>query len=161
MLNLEPLIARLVEDVLRAIGSLTLEELRDLIAPSTTALPRKSPTVPHVPVPSRRAKRPLPRRPLKSPPATVSDPGTAAVRAIPELPAGADITDPDRLLATASPPQQVLPAAEVGVPVSEDEPPSSTVRPVFVSGVSLRPGERLASPSGASIVIRRAKKAKA
>ena len=160
MLNLEPLIARLVEDVLRAIGSLTLEELRDLLAPSMAASPRKSATVPHVPVRSHRAKRPLPRgRVTKASPASVSDQDRAAPGAIPEPPAGADITDPERLLATARPPQQVLPAAEVGLLGSEDEPPPSSVRPVVGSVVPLRPGERLASTSGAGIVIRRAKKA--
>lgn len=158
MVNLEPLIARLVEDVLRAIGSLTLEELRDLISPSTAASPRKSRAVPSVPVPSRRAKRSLPRRTVTSaPPASVSDQGRAAPGVVPEPPTGADITDPERLLATAPPP---LPRGESDVRAAgEDPPPSSTVRAFVASVVPLRPGERLASASGASIVIRRAKKA--
>jgi hypothetical protein len=158
MLNLEPLIARLLEDVLRAIGSLTLEDLRDLMAPSPTASPRRSPAVPRVPVPSRRAKRRLPRRTVaNSPPPSASDKGRATPPAIQEPPAGADITDPERLLATAGPP---LPRGESDMRVDgEGEPPSSTVRPVGGSVVPLRTGETLASAPGSGVVIRRTKKA--
>jgi hypothetical protein len=157
MLKLEPLVARLVEDVLRALRSVTLEDLRDLAAPSATPSPRKSAAVPHVPVVHRRAKRRLAVGRVKnSPPARVADQGRAARDAIVDLPAGADITDPERLLATARPP---LPDREGGAPSDGEEPPAGAVSPGVGSVVPLRPGERLANASGASIVIRRAKKA--
>jgi hypothetical protein len=157
MLNLEPLVARLVEDVLRALGSLTLEDLRDLAAPSATPSPRRSAAVPYVPVVRRRAKakRRLARgRARNSPPARVAN-NRAAAGAIVDLPAGADITDPERLLATARAP---LPDREGGAPADGEEPPAGAVSPRVGSVVPLRPGERLASASGTSIVIRRAKK---
>jgi hypothetical protein len=76
MLKLEPLVARLVEAVLRALGSLTLEDLRDLAAPSATPSLRKSAAVPHVPVVRRRAKQRLALgRVRNSPPARVADQG--------------------------------------------------------------------------------------
>jgi hypothetical protein len=157
MLNLEPLVARLVEDVLRALGSLTLEDLRELAAPSATPSPRKSAAVPDVPVVRRRAKRRLaPGRVRSSPPARVADQGRAAPGAIVDLPAGADITDPERLLATARPP---LLDREGGAPTDGEPSPAGAVRHGVGSVVPLRPGERLASASGASVVIRRAKKA--
>jgi hypothetical protein len=143
MLNLEPLIARLVDDVLRAIGTLTLEDLRDLAAPSTMAA---------------RAKRPLPRRKVtRSRSKGASDSDGAAPGAVMELPAEGDITEPERLLATARP--HVLTDEDRGRADREEEPPSSSVRPVVGFVVSLRPGERLASAPGAGVVIRRAKKA--
>jgi hypothetical protein len=157
MLKLEPLVARLVEDVLRALGSLTLEDLRDLVAPSATPSPRKSAAGPHVPVARRRAKRRLALgRVRNSPPARVADQGRAAPGAIVDLPAGADITDPERLLAAARPP---LPDREGGAATDGEEPAAGAVRPGVGSVVPLRAGERLANASGASIVIRRAKKA--
>jgi hypothetical protein len=158
MLKLEPLVARLVEDVLRALRSVTLEDLRDLAAPSATPSPRKSAAVvPHVPVVHRRAKRRLALERVKnSPPARVADQGRAARDSIVDLPAGADITDPERLLATARAP---LPDREGGAPTDGEEPPAGAVSPGVGAVMPLRPGERLANASGASIVIRRAKKA--
>ena len=162
MLNLEALIARLVEDVIRAIRSATLEELRDLNTASTTASPRKSSTTPRFPGSSPQAKRHLPRRAVVDPhPGNASDrTTTSADGAIRGLPSGDDITDPERLLATTPStwPVQTSVSGEGGVPTGpEEEPPSGTTQPVVDAVVRLRPGERLASVSGASVVIRRAK----
>jgi hypothetical protein len=41
----------------------------------------------------------------------------------------------------------------------DEEPPASTDRPSVGAVVSLRPGEQLATASGAGVVIRRRKKA--
>jgi hypothetical protein len=160
MVNLEPLIVRLIEDVLRAIRGATLEELRDLMAAST-ASPRNSSAVAGVPVSSRRVKPRVPRR-------TVGDAqlrkvsnraDAAAGGTIRDVPAGADITDPERLLATTPLPRAQRGSVPGALTSPEQEPPSSTVRPVLGSVVSLRPGESLASASGAGVVIRRARKA--
>ncbi|MGO9837423.1 MAG: hypothetical protein ACLP1X_24805 [Polyangiaceae bacterium] len=157
MLKLEPLVARLVEDVLRAIGRLTLEDLRDLAAPSAAPSPRKSAAVPRIQVVRRRAERRLALGRVRNwPPAGMADQGSAAPGAIVDRPEGADITDPERLLATARPP---MPDRDGGAPTDGEESPAGAVRPGVGSVVPLRPGERLASASGASVVIRRAKKA--
>ena len=142
MLNLEPLIARLVDDVLHALGTLTLEDLRDLLAPSTIA---------------SRTKRPLTPKVTRSRSQSASDKGRAGPRAVMEPSAEADITDPEQLLETARP--HMPPGEDHGRADREEPPPSSSVRPVVGSIVSLRPGERLASAPGAGVVIRRAKKA--
>jgi hypothetical protein len=164
MLNLEPLITRLVEDLLRAIRGTTLGELRELTAPSNRASTRKSSAARHARGPSRRVKRRLPRKiATDSQSRSVSDRADAvSVGAILGLPTGADITDPERLLETTPlirPPRAPDPCEGGALDDPEEEPPSSTVRPVVGSVVSLRPGESLVSASGAGIVIRRAKKA--
>jgi len=164
MLNLEPLIARLVEDVLGAIRGATLGELRELMAPSNRALTGKSSAARHVPIPSPRVTRRLPGRTVRgSQSRSVSDRADAlSVGAILGLPREADITDPERLLDTTRlpRPQQAPARGEGGVlDGPQEEPPSITVRPVLGSVVSLRPGESLVSASGAGIVIRRVKKA--
>ena len=163
MLNLEPLVTRLVEDVLRAVRGTTLAELRGLTAPSNRASTRKSSAARHA-GPSRRVKRRLPRKiATDSQSRSVSDRADAvSVGAIVRLPTGANITDPERLLETTPliRTQQAPAPCEGGAADDpEEEPPSSTVRPVVGSVVSLRPGESLVSASGAGIVIRRAKKA--
>jgi hypothetical protein len=164
MLNLDPLIARLVEEILRAIRSATLEELRDLTAPSKRTSTSKSSAARRVPVRSRRVKRRLPGRvdtKLRS--RSISDRADALPeRTIPEPTAEADITDPERLLAMAPLPRarRASVPGESGARANrEEEPPPSNVRPVVRLAVSLRPGERLANIPGAGIVIRRSKKA--
>jgi hypothetical protein len=151
MLNLKPLVARLVEDVLQAIRQATLAELHELTAASNRASPRKPSAARRVPIPSGQVKRPSRGRvaaELRS--GDVSNPADgASVGAIREPTTGADITDPERLLAASSTPGQVA---------SEEQPPPLSVRPKVSSVVTLRPGERLASASGAGIVIRRHKK---
>ena len=62
----------------------------------------------------------------------------------------ADITEPEELLGATPPSGPVAPY---------EKRPSSTVLPPVGSVLSLRPGETLASAAGASIVIRRAKRA--
>jgi hypothetical protein len=151
-------------DVLRAIRGITLAELRGLTAPSNRASARESSSARPAPGPSRRVKRRLRRKiATDSQSRRVSDRGDAvSVGAILGLPAGADITDPERLLETTplTRPQQAPAPSEGGAADDpEEEPPSSTVRPVVGSVVSLRPGESLVSASAAGIVIRRAKKA--
>jgi hypothetical protein len=164
MLNLESLIARLVEDVLLAIRGATLAELRELVAPSDRGSTGEPPAAFRVAIPGRRVRR---RRPGSIVPDSqsrdVSDRADAgSVVATRERPTGGDITDPESLLAIPPPPkpQQVPAPDESGVPAGPEEaPPPSSVRLVRESGVSLRPGETLASASGTGIVIRRAKKA--
>jgi hypothetical protein len=163
MLNLDRLTARLVEEILRAIRSATLEELRDLTAPSKRTS-SKSAAARRVPVPSRPVKRRLPGRVDTRLRSRIISEGADALpgRTIPEPTAEADITDPERLLARAplSGARRASVPGESGAPAHrEEEPPSSTVRPVVRLAVPLRPGERLASMPGASVVIRRSKRA--
>ena len=159
---MEPLIARLIEDVLLAIRGATFAELRELVAPSDRASTGESPAPLRAPVPGRRVRRRLPGRFVAdSQSRDVSDradPGS--VVATRDAPTSGDITDPESLLATPPPkPQQVPAPDEGGVPARPAEaPPPSSVRLVRESVVSLRPGESMASASGAGIVIRRAKK---
>ena len=166
MLNLEALIARLVEDVIRAIRSATLEELRDLNTASTTASPRKSSTTPRFPGSRPAAQRRLARRAVVDPhPGNASDrTTTSADGAIrwsslgrrshhgPGAPPGNDAFD----LARAN---LCCLRRGGGAPTGpEEEPPSGTTQPVVdAASCDCCPGERLASVSGASVVIRRAK----
>ena len=172
MLNLEPLIARLVEDVLCSIRTVPLAEL---ISPSGRASPSKSTAARRVPIrpDGRRDRDPeVGRRHVKRPLHTTESQSRSAlnradaVGALHEPSTGADITDPARLLAMTRQlhlpphPEEAPATAGGGAPtVPEEEPPSSTVRPVLGSVVRLRPGESLASTSGAGIVIRRPKRA--
>jgi len=168
MLNLEPLIARFVDDVLGAIRRASPEELRralELEPPVRTAPRRKlQAAAPRQPVkaPAGRA-RPRPR-PAALPARAVSLPAPevtpAATTREPDAPAVGEITDPGALLDAA--------VAEYGAPrayewlLTTEETPqpesASTPSPRRQSEVALRAGESLARSSGNGVVIRRAKR---
>ena len=150
MLNLEPLIANLVNDVLRALRGVTLDELRELVAIASP--------------PSGRAQ--ASRRGARRAPGRSARPWTTAKRGAdtPLAPEGSfvEITDPDRLLAaamTASPREAPEPPGRS--PAGPDEePPRSTERLTTAAAkVALREGETLARPlGGAGPVVRRVKR---
>jgi hypothetical protein len=157
MLNLEPLIARFVDDVLQTIRAASLEELREACAPA--ALSRgasaqrkgapKGRQSRRVPVPLRKEAELAERVPTPAPHAAPE----------PEPLAVAEITDPVRLLA-AAPVHEDAPTSPTGVPEDvEEEPPPSTERPAPEATVALREGESLVRAGGAGVVIRRAKRA--
>lgn len=164
MLNLEPLIARLVEDVLRCIGEATLAELEAvtatrLAAPKPARATRRSPR--------RSARRNPPRaiRPAAAPPPSgdvLEPPGFDA------------ITRPeDLLVATAHTaaaasvvPPAVVPAATAnanetayddGSADAEEGGPPSSVQPARPSTPTLRDGESVVRATAAGVVIRRAR----
>jgi hypothetical protein len=165
MLNLEPLIARLVDDVLRAIRTATLAELRAVLASSELDLERK----PRLAAPSRVAPPPevkrVPASRRKPPPAPAA---LAAPRSHPEPEPHSEITDPERLLAppSAPPPSERVETAPQDEPVvaaPEEAPPESPAPAAVVHAVGhaparLRVGESLANTTGTGVVIRRAKK---
>jgi hypothetical protein len=169
MLNLEPLIARFVDDVLRAIRAASLEELREACAPrgATPVAPSRRASAPRK-TRSKATVRPRPRpTPGRREPLRNSHPArTERAESIgggplpaPEPALGAEITDPDRLLAAALPPEDA-PTSPTGAPEEpEEEPPPSTERPAPSAPVALREGETLARADGAAVVIRRAKRA--
>jgi len=166
MLNLEPLIVRLVDDVLRAIRGATLAELRAVLASSEHELQRKS-----------RALGPwVARTPAKRAPSSRVMPLSAFIetRSHPEPEPHSEITDPERLLAPPTPlpppPTERFEAPSVPSasrePVEPDEPPPTPPAPVaaavaYSAGnapTRLRMGESLANTTGIGVVIRRAKK---
>ena len=152
MLNLQPLIARFVDDILRLIREAAAEDLRSLVARD-----------------ARRSRQP---HPVKHSAAIrhrriVDDPGqrsrglTAAADLSPP-PTVAEITDPEALLAgTAPEPAGARADARAeGRLESESHGPASTVRPMQGdSPVRLMGNETLARVSNAGIVIRRARRA--
>ena len=54
MLDLQPLVDRFVEDVLRAVRGASLDELRELLAPGTPARVRRPPAAVPRAAPARR-----------------------------------------------------------------------------------------------------------
>jgi hypothetical protein len=165
MLNLEPLIARFVDDVLRAVRRTNLNELRDLLVTAPAAAPgapRRRAAAPGKAPAGLRTAKPMAPAPagdalaLKPRPARTETPADHVPTSEPlEI---AEITDPERLLADAAPSGALAPylAAE-GEP--EEEPPPSTERLAARPTVALREGESLARDAGAGIVIRRRKRA--
>ncbi len=161
MLDLQPLVDRFVEDVLRAVRGASLDELRELLAPGTPARVRRPPAAVPRAAPARRQARP--KRP-------VSAAATSALRkaapaalapepAVPEPPAFAEITDPERLLAATVAPRGATAPLEAPPADLEGEPPPSAERPTGGATARLRAGESLARATGAGVVIRRAKRA--
>jgi hypothetical protein len=158
ILNLELLIARFVDDVLRTIRAASLEEVREACAPAAwsrraSAQRKGAPKgrqSRRVPVPPRKEALELAERvPTPEPHAAPE----------PEPPAFAEITDPVGLLAAAPVPEDA-PTSPTGVAedVAEERPPS-TERPAPEATVALREGESLVRAGGAGVVIRRAKRA--
>jgi hypothetical protein len=172
MLNLEPLIARLVNDVLHAIRGAALVELRAVLESSERELERK----PRALGPSGVA-----RAPAKSVPASRGRRSLAAgalteSRSHPEPEPHSEITDPERLLAPASSQPPPPPSERIGdapsveatqeEPVEAEEEPANSPAPVAEvvahsagnAPARLRVGESLANTTGTGMVIRRAKK---
>jgi hypothetical protein len=170
MLNLEPLIARLVDDVLRAIRSATLAELRAVLESSEQDLERKS----RAPDPLRTARPPAKRVPASRVTRLAAQAVVTESRSHPEPEPHSEITDPERLLArptppAAPPPEEADPppaGGAQGESVEPEEEPPNTPAPVapavtHTAGnapARLRVGESLANTTGTGVVIRRAKK---
>jgi hypothetical protein len=163
MLNLEPLIARLVDDVLGAIRTATLAELRAVLASSELDLERK----PRLAAPSPVARPPEVKRVPASRRKPPSAPASLGVqRSHPEPEPHSEITDPERLLAPPVPPPprvDTAPQDEPVVAAPEEAPPESRASTPVVHAVGhaparLRVGESLANTTGTGVVIRRAKK---
>jgi hypothetical protein len=167
MLNLQPLIARLVDDVFRAVRAASVEELRDLLAPRTATAPARAR---RKPAPKRTRPAP-PARPTRQPAAPKAAAGEPAT--LPEPPVLAEITDPERLLswtavangvtalqelATSAPPSVILEVplvAPVASAEPDDHPPTSSLRPTVGALPALREGESVVRAAGAGLVIRR------
>jgi hypothetical protein len=134
MLDLQPLVTRLVEDILRAIRAASLDELRG---------PAKGAAKP-------RRRAPTPRRPPKRP-----------VAVAPERPSLTDITDPEALLglaAWAAAEAPAPPAAPCEIALLRGESLHPNERPAAAARAHLRAGETLAREAGTGVVIRRAKR---
>lgn len=154
MLNLKPLVAGLVEDVLRAIGEATLDELDGRRA---THEPKRA-----------RSTRPAGRReaPKRAPsrvsrPAPAADTHSLSNDAI-ESPAFDFITGPEDLLVGAGESAPVAPALAPQIAVENEESigcadvvPPSGERPVDAPTPTLRAGERVVRATAAGVVIRR------
>jgi hypothetical protein len=157
MIDLQPFVARFIDDVLRAIRKAPLEELREVLANGQADPPAKRPRLPASKPegPAQRAARPTPRKSVRQPRAMA-----APLEAMPELESAADITDPERLLAAAvAEPNGAVSAQEAFEGAEEEEPPASTARPTAGAAVVLRAGESLVRAAGVGLVIRRQKRA--
>jgi hypothetical protein len=148
MLNLEPLIARLVEDILHAIGDATLAELEAVTEREAAA------TVRTAPVRARQLARARGAR-LSNADSTTPEPLGAD-----------DITNPEQLLTPMPPPdvtEKTL-APSKAVERKQHSEPEEEGAPTPVQQVShhrtpLRAGETVARASAAGVVIRRPKRA--
>jgi hypothetical protein len=169
MLNLEPLIARLVEDVLRCIGEATLAELEAVTATRLAA-----------PKPARATRRSPRRSARRNPPRAIRPAATPPPSGDVLEPPGFDaITRPEDLLVATAPtaaaasvvPPAVVPAATApaatananetayddGSPDAEEGGPPSSVQPARPSTPTLRDGESVVRATAAGVVIRRAR----
>ncbi|HEY1697931.1 MAG TPA: hypothetical protein VGG39_37485 [Polyangiaceae bacterium] len=161
-LDLETLVARLVEDVLRAVRGATLDDLRELFSPG--APPAPSPPTRRAPARtnSRSARRqPAPKGGKRVPAPVARRPrAAAAAMQAPEPPVQAEITDPERLLAgePAEVPDSAPTAPHDAPGESPDVPPPDRPEPAPGGSVRLREGESLAGTAGGAIVIRRARR---
>lgn len=172
MRQLDPIIARFVDDVLRLATEATRDSLRRLLGEAARQpWTRRTAGTPGIVTSasaselSDRTPEELPR-PRSSPP--VRGPGRRSALAIVTTDvapptAAAEITDPQWLLAMgSSAPNDVLdleqPEQVEPPPESVSEAPASTTRDLGgVSPVRLRANETLARVSGAGVVIRRAR----
>jgi hypothetical protein len=158
MLDLQPLVDRFVEDVLRAVRGASLDELREALAQGAPARVGRPPAAVPRAAPARRQARP--KRPVRA--AATSATRKAAPAALapdPEPPGFAEITDPERLLAATVAPRGATAPLEAPPADLEGEPPPSAERPTGGATARLRAGESLARATGAGVVIRRAKRA--
>lgn len=148
MLNLKPLMARLVEDVLRAIGEATLQELEGVKVIHRAALARST----------RRSHR---RAPPRRGPSRVTRPASPADTHSPsdealEPPELCAITRPEDLLVATSHSAGTEPA--LGPTVDDEVVPLRRVKPVDgpTPTPTLRAGESVVRATAAGVVIRRA-----
>jgi hypothetical protein len=170
MLDLQPLIARFVDDVLRTIRGASLDELRRHLGPEASGAPAPARRI--APPPARRIAPAAPRqasggarrRPApeaRAPSGLNGAPraqSVAPAREAPEPPTLSEITDPEALLAAAFAPPVAPTPGEPARVIPEVEPPASEER-VKGSATALRAGETLLRDAGAGVVIRRAKRA--
>jgi hypothetical protein len=167
MLKLQPLIARLVDDVLRLVREAAMEDLRRLVVSDAERSP-ESPPVKRTSGATSGARRvadvPNRRRgalhePVQRSHQVAKNPAKNPDRAPP--PTVAEITDPEALLAGAAPkPVPPLALEYTRVSESESDGPASAVRPLpLVSPVRLMGNETLARVSSSGVVIRRARRA--
>lgn len=157
MLDLQPLIARFVDDVFRALRGASLDELRSLLRAGEASEPARSAR------PPRKAHGERVNGATTAQ-ATARPRGRAAARPravaaqveSPEPPAVAEITDPEALLAAAFATPLVSVSVEAPAAPRETEPPASGER--ANGSARLRDGESFARSAGAGVVIRRAKR---
>jgi hypothetical protein len=153
MLNLQPIIARFVDNVLEALRGASLEEVREALAPEPPPI-RFRPVITS-PAPTRRG------RVSKRQPTLQLAPGGPVAASAPahDAPTLHEITDPAALLEAAVAEYGAPKAYEWLLTTDEAGPPESRVQPARIAEPTLREGESLARTSGAGVVIRRAKKA--
>jgi hypothetical protein len=165
VLNLQALVARFVDDVLRAVRKATLPELEALLRAD-----RRAP-VPQAVRPAIHARRQRQRR-KRSSLVRISQPVPMGIRehvapgAGTSVPLELDaITDPENLLVASVAPRtlKAVPASDPAIPCDESTgtvqvPPPSSEQRTASPGPALRPGETLARASGAGVVIRRARR---
>jgi len=164
MLDLQPLIARFVDDVLLALRGATFEELRELLSANATSEGVPSPR-PRKPRPTRQgrgaarraAPRPAPARARVAPSPLRFEQATEPT----EPPALAEITDPEGLLAAALAPTPPVAAhpPHIAPATPEGGQLPRGIRLALSAVGALREGESLARVAGAGLVIRRAKRA--
>jgi len=154
MPNLEPLVARFVDALLRAIRRATLDELCEALEEETPGAPRPRARA-QAPAAAPHVDRPRPPRSRN-----------AAARGIApkppppsELPTIGEITEPEKLLAVVANhwPSPAGPD-EIEEPQSEAAPASGE-RVVAGLPPRLRQGEAAVAVRGSTFVIRRAKRA--
>jgi hypothetical protein len=169
MLKLQPLIARLVDDVLRLVREAAMDDLRRLVvsdAERSLESPPVKRTSGSTSGATSGARRDVPtrRRGALHEPAQRSHQVAKNAAENPDRappPAVAEITDPEALLAGAAPkPAPPLALEYTRVSESESDGPASAVRPLpLVSPVRLMGNETLARVSSSGVVIRRARRA--
>lgn len=165
MLNLEPLVARFVDELLRTLRRASIDELCDALKTTEPSAPA-APTHPSVrsveqqqpvhstPAPRAERRRPVRRKVVVVPAAPSSHPASHEPHAVGE------ITEPERLLAVAleSLPAAPAPTQDVEDPPA-DAPPESGERTTASHPPRLRHGEAAVAVKGSTFVIRRAKRA--
>jgi hypothetical protein len=158
MLDLEPLIAGLVEDIFRAIRHASVDELRQLRngqdAPSASS-PSARTAGPRASLREPRGRRATPRAPAARPESASRSKRIATLpQHAPEPAPFSEITDPEQLLGATTTQGPARSAALPPVEV-EAEPPASGPLPANGRALRLREGETLARSTGDGIVIRR------
>jgi hypothetical protein len=161
MLNLEPIIARFVDDVLDAIRRASPEELREALDldPPEPAMPaRVAPRAAPRALQRRRASRERARAVVAA--AVLPPPQARPERksAQPEAPGVGEITDPGALLEAAVVADGAPATHERPLTVAEPEHTASAAAAADRPELALRAGESLARSSGNGVVIRRAKR---
>jgi hypothetical protein len=158
MLDLQPLIARLVDDVFRLIRGASVGELRELLGQAEGRSPVER---------GRRAERSKSAPARKAAPRPRREPAVREKRArpatviAPEASVHAEITDPEWLLGVATPsaPTRAFVRNDTALVAVEESSPSSGQRPASRASVGLRSGESMARASERGGVVIRRKRA--